>query len=225
MNILASTFLSLLPKRYRALFTPYDVPSEGAFTSGLLQFFGCLFLLIRGYFAYASMRMAQLPTEQLLKASEKNGESAIMLLGPVLVLEYVLHFTSIVFIFMVLEGAVRGIAAVGAKETLPDLPLYLIAKLHDKLDANIHERSLGARLADEVQIDPTGESLQIKSCRPKPWTNLTTISHEGNLYELVREEKSHPPRQFAYRLRKKPPTAVIRGIYPYDPNEVLNEKQ
>jgi len=224
MNLLASAFLSLLPKRYRALFTPYDVPSEGALISGLLQFLCCLGLIIRGYFAYATARMAELPADQLLKASEKNGESAIMLLGPIFVLEYLLHFTTLLLIFMVLEGVVRAIAAVASNETLPDLPLYLAARLHSKLDAASHERSLGARLADEVQIDPTGESLQIKSCRPKEWSKLTTISHEGSFYELVREEKSQPPRQFVYRLRKKPPTAVIRGIYPYDPNEVLNEK-
>ena len=224
MNILAATFLSLLPKRYRALFTQYDVPSEGALVSGLLQFLGCLSLLFRGYFAYINARMAQLPTDQVLKASEKNGESAIALIGPLLVMEYLLRFTTILLIFMVIEGSVRAIAAVGAKETLPDLPLYLLAKLQTKIDAESHERSLGARLADEVQIDPTGESLQIKSCRPKQWTNLTTISHEGNFYELVREEKAHPPRQFVYRLRKKPPTAVIRGIYAYDPTEPLNKK-
>ena len=225
MNLLASAFLSLLPKRYRALFTPYDdVPSEGALLSGLFQFLGCLGLIIRGYFSYASARMAELPTDQLLKASEKNGESAIMLLGPMFVLEYVLHFTTLLLIFMVLEGVVRAIAAVAATETLPDLPLYLLARLHTKLQADSHERSLGARLADEVQIDPTGESLEIKSCRPKEWTNLTTISHEDKFYELVSEQKTAGPRQFVYRLRKKPPTAVIRGIYAYDPNEALNEK-
>jgi len=225
MNIFASTLLSLFPKRYRALFTPFAVPCEGALMSGVLQFIFGLAFLIRGYFAYVNARLAQLPTEALLKAGEKNGESAIMLVGPLVVLEYVLHFTTILLLFMVIEGVVRVIAAVGAKETLPDLPLFLLAKLHTKLDAESHERSLGTRLRDEVQIDPTGESLQIKSCRPKEWNHLTTISHEGQFYELVSQQKAPAPRRFAYALRKKPPTAVIRGIYAYDPNEAIDRKK
>jgi hypothetical protein len=113
---------------------------------------------------------------------------------------------------------------VGAKETLPDLLLFLLAKLHSRIDAENHERSLGARLRDEVQIDPAGISLEIKSCRPKQWNQLTTVSHDGQLYELVSEQKAPAPCQFVYLLRKKPPTAVIRGIYAYDPNEALQTK-
>jgi len=224
MNILSSALLSLLPKRYRALFTAYAIPCEGALVSGIFQSVVSLGLLFRGYYAYINARMAQLPTEALLKAGEKNGESAIMLVGPLLVLEYILHFTTIILLFMVIEGAVRAIAAVGARETLPDLPLFLLAKLHSRIDAESHERSLGARLRDEVQIDPAGVSLQIKSCRPKQWNQLTTVSHDGQFYELVSEQKAQAPRPFVYLLRKKLPTAVIRGIYAYDPDEALQTK-
>jgi len=221
MNILAATLLSFLPKRYREQFTEFEIPSQGALLGGILQLLISLGLIIHGYFAYINARMAELPADQVLKVSEKNGESAIMLLGPLIVMEYLLQFTTILLIIMVIEGAVRAIAAVAAEETWPDLFLYLFARLHDKVDADSHERSLGARLRDEVQIDPTGESLQIKSCRPKEWTNLTTISHEGQFYELVSTQKAQAPRQFLYFLRKKPPTAVIRGIYAYDPDEAL----
>jgi hypothetical protein len=224
MNILTAALLSLLPKRYRAHFTAYAIPCEGALVSGIFQTVVSLGLLFRGYYAYINSRMAQLPTEALLKAGEKNGESAIMLVGPLLVLEYILHFTTIVLLFMAIEGLVRAIAAVGARETLPELPLYLLAKLHSRMDAESHERSLGARLRDEVQIDPAGASLQIKSCRPKQWNQLTTVSHDGQFYELVSEQKAPAPRRYVYLLRKKPPTAVIRGIYAYDPDEALQTK-
>lgn len=224
MNILTAALLSLLPKRYRAHFTAYAIPCEGALVSGIFQTVVSLGLLFRGYYAYINARLAQLPTEALLKAGEKNGESAIMLVGPLLVLEYILHFTTIVLLFMVIEGAVRAIAAVGARETLPDLPLFLLAELHTKMDAESHERSLGARLRDEVQSDPTGERLQIASCRAKQWNQLTTVSHDGQFYELITEQKASAPRPFVYLLRKKPPTAVIRGIYAYDPDEALQTK-
>jgi len=224
MNIFTSALLSLLPKRYRALFTSYAIPCEGALFSGIFQTFASLGLLFRGYYAYINARMAQLPTEALLKAGEKNGESAIMLVGPLLVLEYILHFTTILLLFMVIEGAVRVIAALGAKETLPDLPLFLLAKLHSRIEAESHKRSLGARLRDAVQIDPAGVWLQIKSCRRKQWNHFTTVSQDGQLYELVSEQKAPAPRPFVYLLRKKPPTAVIRGIYAYDPDEALQTK-
>ena len=224
MNILTAALLSLLPRRYRAHFTAYAIPCEGALVSGIFQIVVSLGLLFRGYYAYINARMAQLPTEALLKAGERNGESAIMLVGPLLVLEYILHFTTIVLLFMVIEGVVRAIAAVGARETLPDLPLFLLAELHTRVDAESHERSLGARLRDEVQVDPTGERLQIASCRPKQWNQLTTVSHDGQFYELITEQKASAPRPFVYLLRKKPPTAVIRAIYAYDPDEALRTK-
>jgi len=224
MNILTSALLSLLPKRYRAEFTAYAIPCGGALVSGIFQSVISLGLLFRGYYAYINARMAQIPTEALLKAGEKNGESAIVLVGPLLVLEYILHFTTILLLFIVIEGAVRAIAAVGAKETLPDLPLFLLAKLHSRIEAESHERSLGARLRDEIHIDPAGISLEIKCCRPKQWNQLTTVSHDGQLYELVSEQKAPAPRPFVYLLRKKPPTAVIRGIYAYDPDEALQTK-
>jgi hypothetical protein len=79
---------------------------------------------------------------------------------------------------------------------------------------------LGGRIRDEVQPG-AADSLQIASCRPKPWTQLTTISHEGIFYELVSEHEGEPPRPFVYILRRKPTTAVIRGIHEYNPDEEL----
>jgi hypothetical protein len=93
-----------------------------------------------------------------------------------------------------------------------------------KLAPNNKESRMGARLRDEAVIDPTGQSLRIASCHPKEWNHLTTISHDGQLYELVTEQKATAPRPFVYQLRKKSPTAVIRGIYAYDPDEALQKR-
>ncbi len=127
--------------------------------------------------------------------------------------------------YLVLEGLVRAIAAIGSSEVLPSLPLQVLAVLHTQLDAQNHERRLGTRIRDVVHPAADGESLQIASCRPKSWTQLTTIAHEGVFYELVGENKGPAPRSFVYILRKKPLTvAVIRGIYSYGPDEVLQTK-
>ena len=204
MNIVASTLLSFLPKRYRDYFTPFEVPPSGAILSGILQSLFSLFLLIHNYNAFVRERMASIPEAVLDKAGEKGGESAIMGLGSIFMLEYLIHITTILLVFFMLEGIVRIIAAVASSEVVPTLPLKLAAVAHSHFEIQQKERSMGER------------------CRPKPWTQLTTISHGGALFELASEQKATAPRPFVYVLRRKPTTAaVIRSIYPYDPDEVL----
>ena len=225
MNIFYSVLLAFLPRRYRQSFTHFEVPAAGAVIGGLLESFLALGLFIHRYFAFVNERMAQLPTELLLKAAEKKGESAIMSYGGFLLIEYLLHISTMLLIFFMLEGLVRVIAAIASRETVPTLPLKLSEYADAMLSAQQKERSMGSRLRDEVVIDPSGESLRIASCRPKQWNQLTTIAHEDQLYEHVSQQKATPPRPFVYLLRKKPPTAVIRGIYAYDPNEALQGKK
>jgi hypothetical protein len=222
MDLFLSALLSFLPKRYREIFTPYELPAAAGIWSGLVEALINIGLLVRGYYAYMNWRMASLPAEVFTRAGEKGGESAIMGMGSIFMLEYLIHPLTFVFIFFTLEGFVRAIAAVGADEVLPSFPLQILAFLHGKLDAQSHERRLGARIRDEVQ-PIAANSLQIASCRPKPWTRLTTISHEGVFYELVSEHKGESPRCFIYILRRKPTTAVIRGIHDYNPDEALLE--
>jgi hypothetical protein len=40
-------------------------------------------------------------------------------------------------------------------------------------------------------------------------------------YELVSEHEGESRRRFVYILRRKPTTAVIRGIHEYNPDEAL----
>jgi hypothetical protein len=222
MNLFLSTLLSFLPRRYREIFTPHELPAAAGIWSGLIEALASLGLLFRGYYAYMNWRMANLPPEVFTKAGEKGGESAIMGLGSIFMLEYLILPTTILLAFFMIEGLVRAIAATGADEVLPSLPLQLFALLHTKLDAQSHERQLGQRIRDEVQ-PVAADSLQISGCRPKPWTQLTTISHEGIFYELVSEHEGESPRRFVYILRRKPTTAVIRGIHEYNPDEALLE--
>jgi hypothetical protein len=139
-------------------------------------------------------------------------------------MEYLLRLKPILLLYFLLEGLIRTIAAIAAEEAVPTLPLKLLEFADARLSAKNHERKMGARIRDEVQVDANGQALQIASCRPKPWTQLTAISHEGQFYELIAEQESTAPRPFVYILRKKPHTAVIRDIHAYDPDEVLQEK-
>jgi hypothetical protein len=215
MNIFAAILLSFLPKKYR----PGGVPPAGALLSGILEACISLGFLIHGYFVYTDERLRALPVSIMTKAGEKGGETAIMGMGTIFMLEYVIHVTTIVLIILTLEGIVRAVAAFAANEVVPSLPLQALAVLHNRLSAQDRERRLGRRISDAVAISEDGESLEIATCRPKPWTASTTISHEGVFYELVDEGRGSSPRSFIYTLRRKPPTSVIRGIYAYHPDE------
>jgi hypothetical protein len=221
MNIIPATFLSFLPKRYRDNFTAFEIPPSGAILSGIVQSLFSLYLLIHNYYAFIRERMAAIPEIALEKAGEKGGDSAIMGLGSIFMIEYFIHITTILLVFFLLEGFVRIAAAIATQEVVPTLPLKLAAVVQSHFEAKEKERALGERVRDEVQLVEGSDSIRIASCRPKPWTQLTTISHDGALFELASEQKSTAPRPYIYVLRRKPPTAVIRGIYPYDPEEVL----
>jgi hypothetical protein len=224
MNIVSAIILSFLPKRYRYAFTTFEIPSSGSIIGGFLESAVAFGLLIHSYSTYMNERLAAIPLLLMEKAAEKGGESAVASMGGFVLIDFCFRITTILFAFFLLEGVVRVIAAIASRETVPSLPLKVLEYVHAQVSAEQKERSMGARLRDEVQVDPTGERLQVASCRPKQWNQLTTVSHDGQFYELITEQKASAPRPFVYLLRKKPPTAVIRGICAYDPNEALQTK-
>ena len=221
MNIIAATFFSILPQRYREHFTDYEIPPMGCVLSGCLQSLSCLYLLIRNYYPFMRERLALISDSVYYSAARKRGTTGVMGLGTIFMFEYFIHITTILLLFFMVEGLVRIVAAVVSGESVPTLPLKLTAIAQTRFEAAKKERALGERIRDVVESLDGTDSIRIASCRPKPWTQLTTISHDGALFELASEQKSTPPRPFVYILRRKPPTAVIRGIYPYHPDEVL----
>jgi hypothetical protein len=221
MGTLQSMLLSLLPKKSRRIFSVHDVPSEGALLSGIFEALAGTGLLIHGYFAYSNERLASMPVSVMSKAAAVGGESAVMGLGNILLLEYIFQLTTIILLWLTLEGGVRAVAAI-VGEVIPSLPLSVLVFLLEKLGGQYKEKQLGERVRDEIQPIAGKGALQIASCRPKLWNQLTTISHEGQFYELVGEKKGQKPRPFIYLLRKKPINSVIRGIHAYDPDEALH---
>jgi len=225
MNIIASIFLAFLPKRYRDKFLQCEILPAGVIISGALESLFSLYLLVVGYHSYVQERVAQISATVLTQAGEKGGETAIMGLGTIFLLEYLIHISAIVLIFFLVEGIVRMSATIVAGEVVPTLPLKIVEVVQQRFVAQRNEKRMGERIRDEVTTDEGSDTLRIASCRPKPWTNLTTISHEGALYELATQGKADAPRPFVYVLRRKPVTAVIRGICAYDPEEALLEER
>ncbi len=212
---------SLLPERWR----PVGLVSwPNSFASGIAQLLTCGTVVLYRYFVYANARMMLVPASVTLSAAERNGETAVMGLGIIILIEYLIHPVTILLIYFCIEGLVRAVAAYIGGETVGTLPLVLLAWVAQKYTARSYERSLGKRVPDVVEKPgPAGYDLRIASCRPKlGWDRLLTISYEDELYEVAEQESGSPPFQFVYLLRKKPEGKVIRGLHRYDPAEVMS---
>jgi hypothetical protein len=221
---LASIFVSLLPRRYRARLGGDFVSTQGAAVSGVIQLIVCLGMLGYRYVLYANQRLFAVPDKVVLGAAEQGGETAVMGMGLFILVEYIFQPITLVIIYFAFEGFIRGTAALVTGEIVPTLPLQVAAWLHGRGEDHYHEHQLGPRVVDEVKPGVAGDyDLVIESCRPKPWNKSHTVRYNDELYELMHEIIGEPPRRFVYVLRKMPPGKLVRGLYDYEPEETLQK--
>lgn len=219
---------TLVPQRYRprVLGDAQVQIKRAAILSGAGQFVLCAAALWFRYPAFYARRVQEAADAVARIGGDKTAIATAHFSGGVLALfEYLIQPLTVVLVYFLLEGIARLAAAVTTNEVLPTLPLQVIAWIHAGVSAQRKERALGPKVADLVQAG-TGKDfeLRIESCRPKQWTALSTIRYQEELYEVARQEDGQPPRRFVYLLRKIPAGKVIRGLHPYDPNEVLAEQ-
>lgn len=218
--------LSYLPAPWRRKLGLVDAGDlrTPALISGILQIAGCAALIVLRYPAFVKSTMAAEGMERAqLGAMEKGGETAVMGFGLVLLAAYLVHPITLLLDYFCLEGLVRALAAFVTGEAVPTLPLVGVAWVQQRRGAAAAEKALGPRVVDLVQPgDGSLYDLLIASCRPKQgWDHLMTVSYQEKLYEVTHHEEGAPPRRFLYHLRKKPEGKVVRGLYHYDPAEVL----
>jgi hypothetical protein len=218
--------LTFLPAAWRKKLNLLDTGDlrTPALVSGILQVATCAALIALRYPAFVKSTLAGQNMEKAqLGAMEQGGETAVMGFGLVLLVAYLVHPITLVLDYFCLEGAVRALAAFVAGEAVPTLPLVGAAWVLERRQAAAAEKALGPRIVDLVQPgDGTLYDLLIASCRPKQgWDHLMTVSYQEKLYEVTHHEEGSPPRRFLYHLRKKPEGKVVRGLYHYDPAEVL----
>lgn len=220
IEFLIGVIVALFPERYRRKFAWGYVSTAAAVTSGALELTIFLIVVLYRYALFGRNRIFGGNPDVMLAAAEKGGHAAIMGSGLFILAEYMLQPLTILFAYFVIEGVARLAAAVASGEVVPTLPLQLIAWGHGALQSKQRERELGPPVEDLVQSGHGEFALVIASCRPKPWTEMTTISYEERLYELVKEESAEPPRRWVYVLRKRPESKIVRGeIYDYRPDE------
>ena len=226
LAVLAGLPVSLLPEAWRRRWFS-DVPVEvrtGAILTGAAQLLGCLAILGYRYPAFVRSQMSGGVGTAAMSSMEKGGETAVMGLGPLLLVAYLIQPLSLVLGYFMVEGVVRVTAAVVSGEELGTLPLFLASLLDARAREYRRERALGERVVDTVQVEGASDLL-IASCRPKPWNQLTTIRYQDQLYELAKTNQGAKPRQFLYLLRRIPPNKLVRGVHDYSPDEALPEKE
>jgi hypothetical protein len=192
--------------------------------AGILQLSVCLAWLGWHYPAFLRSQMSAAVSDATVGAMDKGGETAVMGLGPLLLIAYLVQPLSLLLLYFIFEGGIRIVAATTAHETLPTLPLFLASLLDARARAYRRERAMGPRIVDLVQTEGAADLL-VASCRPKTWIALNTIRYRNVLYELVKTNQGAKPRPYLYLLRKIPANKLVRGIYDYSPDEVLPEME
>jgi hypothetical protein len=130
----------------------------------------------------------------------------------------------LIFPFMLGEGIVRMLAAVGSEQILPTLPLQIVAWIHGGADGRAEQRKQGEPIIDVVEpADRSAYDLRVSSCRPKPhWNAYMTVRFEGEFYQVVREERGAAPMEFVYLLKKNPEWRLVVMVYEYRRDDVLH---
>jgi len=229
MSLLLSVFVSLLPERYRPSTRAFEVDRAGASLSGILQSAACLFLFMQRYFAFTERGMAAVPTSFFLRAMERGGESAVNGFGFMLLVAFLANPVTLLLLYFLFEGMIRAISVWVTGEVPCTLPLFLLPKLHAKVERWMLERKLGPVIPDEIQIAGQGNSaeydLLIASCRAKAGWHCSTsvICYRDVLYEIVADRPGDPPRPFQYLLKRRlvPAFGLRQRLEPYTPSEVI----
>jgi hypothetical protein len=230
IKMLLSIVASLVPERYRyAWFSDAEVSvKRGAILSGYLQASLSGLVLWLRYPAFVHGR-----EQMVIDAIRAQGGAdhiregfAMIPVGAMAIYEYMVLPVSLFLAYFLIEGCVRVMAAVTTGELLPNAILALLAALHRLAGAQYVEIKMGPRVIDAVATGTSPEfDLRVDSCRPKRWTRITTIGYHDELYEVAKEFTGQPPRPYIYLLKRMSGGKVVRGIYPYDPNEALSKEE
>lgn len=218
-------WVSFFPEAWRKSYFGALVANVNAGTllTGMAQMLACLGLLGWRYPAFVRSQFTPGVTTAVIQGAERGGETAVMGLGPLLLVAYLIQPLSLLLLYFMVEGVLRGVSVVVSHEPLPTLPLFLLSLLDARARAYRRERALGPRVIDLVQAE--GDGLLIASCRAKPWNRLTTIRYQDELYELAKTDQGAKPRQFLYLLSRIPAHKLVRGVHDYSPDEALPEKE
>ena len=219
-GFMVGLFVTVLPGQYRRWWPQSEQDLLGpAVASGFLQAFGSLLGLVYWFLTFMEYRLATvLPAAGPFGTADR---AALGGAGLVSLVEFAVRPTTLLIVYLVIEGVVRTMSAFMSGEVSPNLVLHGIAAVHMALLPRYEEWAMGPRVPDRVRpVEGKAYDLLVASCRRKPsWDRLITIRYDDELYEVLKEVRAEPPHRFMYELRKNPPGRVTRHIDDYDPSE------
>jgi hypothetical protein len=217
----AGPILALLPARWRAArLSAFEINwSRATLLSGIFESVLALAALVVWYSIFVT-RLAPIIDPYVGGNLVEGYVGLFSLLG---------HPLTWVIIYFGMEGAIRTVAALTTEETLGTLPLVLLdwAWQLQKRGGGFGRLRL---VADEITRGGENWDLKIASCRPnKHWKYPLTIRFEDVIFQIIGEEqaesKNRTARPHVYLLRRLPANEIIRALEPYDPRDVLKERE
>jgi hypothetical protein len=210
---LHDSLLSFCPAAVRKIFRP-ESPHQtlrAATWLGLAQFLLLAYVTLLRFLEFFAMRARQL-APHLAGASGKVQSGAAIIIA----LEFLIHPTSILLLYLTFEGIVRFAAGLVAEEVVPSLPVVVVFWIFTAVRRKGEDRRNRQLPPDAVEVLP-GHRLRIASARHKPrWNASITISIGGEWYEVEGEETGSGQHPFVYILRCTPPSKILRGYEEYD---------
>src|SRR6476659_9835833 len=151
IGFISGMLISLLPPRYRSRFVSREAHEieQPAWASGLVQVVAAIFFLIAELYATYGViapdrnLAKEALNDQLLGASHPGS-------GIIAFFNFALTPSHLVALYFMFEGIVRTLSAGFSGHPVGTLPLYFISAIHNWLEPRVHEKRMGARVADEI---------------------------------------------------------------------------
>ncbi len=221
--------LSLLPQRWRAhLFSGQINWTRATVVSAFLEGGGCLLGLIGWYLFSIQHSVDQQMNVTVEAAKGVPGQGAAVGMGAAALLLFALHPLTWTLAFFMVEGFWRGFASLVSEESPGTFPLVAVDWVIRRTRGAIHEKQVP--LVVDLITRGTGKQpwdLKVESCRPKPtWKHPLTVRFLDEYFRVERESpgEATPVRPHVYLLKRVPAGEAYRGMEPYDPQSVLEQK-
>jgi hypothetical protein len=217
LNLLRDIGLSFCPASVRTVHRPHSSLSvvRAAIITGALQIFVCSRWFLSGFMAFLSLR-----SQQYGSALQHQNESTQGWFAMVFFFEYLMfHPLALLLFYLAFEGFIRFVGGLCVSEVVPSLPVVLAFTIktyaeHKKTQTELH---VLASIPDSFEVLADDERLRIAASRAKlTWNATLTIGVGGEWYEVEREEKGTPPREYVYILKRAPVGKILRAYEEYD---------
>jgi hypothetical protein len=216
---LLSPIAALLPARWRPRLHLDEAPlGAGAVVATILGVAAGALLYAHQILAMQA-RFFESAEHNMIDVIGEGSEETLLIIpatGVTLFLSAILSPLGAYGLYSLLEALARGVTLAAGGEILPHGPLVLADALTLRARRAIDERRLGPLVGDEVVR--VGDTLEIHSCRPRPWPPGKVLLVDDAGWQLVASRRE---ARFVYVFAPAPTQLIVRGTAIYRPDELL----